>query len=76
MAVDNDETLAIMKRLCHHECELVEVVKDGWAMLRAAEEHSPDLIIADLDMPGLDGIEATARLSGPQREIPVIILAS
>ena len=45
-------------------------------MLRAAEEHSPDLIIADLDMTGLDGIEATARLSARQRDIPVIIVAS
>jgi two-component system, NarL family, response regulator NreC len=76
VAVDNDETLAIMKCLCLRECKLVEVVKDGWAMLRTAGEHSPDLIIADMDMSGLDGIEATARLAGPLREIPVIILAS
>jgi CheY-like chemotaxis protein len=76
VAADSDETLVIVKRLCLHECDSVEVAKDGWALLQAAEEHSPDLIIADLDMSGLDGIEATARLSGPLREIPVIILAS
>ena len=75
VAVDTDETLAAMEHLCD-QCELVEKVKDGWAMLRAAAEHSPDLIIADLEMTGLDGIEATARLAGPHRNIPVIILSS
>lgn len=76
VAVDGDETFAMIDRLCRQECKIVATVKDGWAMLRAAEEHSPDLIIADLDMSGLDGIEATARLSGHRRDIPVVILSS
>jgi len=45
-------------------------------MIRAAEKQSPDLIIADLEMTGLDGIEATARLRSICENVPVIILAS
>ena len=76
VAVDNDETLAMVEGICRPAFELVETVKDGWAMLRASEQHSPDLIIADLDMPLLDGIEAAARLLSSGSAARVVILAS
>jgi DNA-binding NarL/FixJ family response regulator len=76
VAVDNDETLAIVEGICRPACELVESVKDGWAMIRAAEQLSPDLVIADLDMPLLDGIEAAARLLSSGSATCVVILAS
>jgi len=76
VAVDSAETLSMVQRVCLPTCELVEAVHDGWAMLQAAERYRTDLIIADLDMKGLDGIEATARLPLSSPVLPVIILAT
>jgi DNA-binding NarL/FixJ family response regulator len=74
-AVADDITLAGIKNACSG-CKIVESVKDGWAMLSAADRCSPDLIVADLDMQGLDGIEAAARLRCTHPELMVIIVAS
>ena len=76
MAVDSADTLSIVSRICLPECELVQAVHDGWAMIRAVEQERLDLVIADLDMTGMDGIEATARLSRRGKRVPVIILAA
>ena len=42
--------------------EVVAVVTDGRALLEAAARLRPDLVIADISMPGMDGIEVTRRL--------------
>src|SRR5262249_30909858 len=42
--------------------DVVAVVGDGHALLRQAETVDPDVIVADIVMPGLDGIAATEAL--------------
>src|SRR5688500_412297 len=42
--------------------EVAAVVEDGRALLRAVEEHLPDVIVADVSMPMLNGIEAAEQL--------------
>jgi two-component system cell cycle response regulator DivK len=57
--------------------EVVEVDNGGEA-LPAATEHRPDLILMDIQLPVLDGYEATRRLKADPavRAIPVIVLTS
>ncbi|HVE13074.1 MAG TPA: response regulator [Elusimicrobiota bacterium] len=54
----------------------VEVVADGAALYRVAPEMLPDLIISDLDMPGLSGgtAQALLRVSPATRDIPIIFV--
>ena len=57
--------------------ELIEAVtgEEGVAM---AETHRPDLILMDIQLPGLDGYEATRRIKGNPalRQIPIIAVTS
>jgi len=57
--------------------ELIEAVtgEDGVAM---AETHRPDLILMDIQLPGLDGYEATRRIKANPalRQIPIIAVTS
>ena len=48
--------------------------EDGHQVVALAEELQPDVVVMDLRMPGLDGIEATRRLIGSQPELGVVVL--
>ena len=51
---------------------------DGTTALRLAQQHSPDLVILDVMMPGLDGTEVCRRLKGDPKtsRIPVVLLTA
>ncbi|MBH1936322.1 response regulator transcription factor [Streptomyces sp. AV19] len=46
------------------DIDVVADVVDGEAALAAVEEHRPDVLLLDIRMPKLDGLEVTRRLSG------------
>jgi two-component system, OmpR family, KDP operon response regulator KdpE len=53
----------------------VEAVADGGGALRAAATSPPDLVILDLGLPDMDGVEVVHGLRGWTR-IPIIILSA
>ena len=71
--VELSDILAMHLRDLHYE---VDVEGDGEAGLAQAESGSHDLIILDLMLPGIDGIEICRRLRGRQDYIPIIMLTS
>ena len=54
---------------------LVSIEGDGLKGLATAERESPDLVILDLMLPGLDGVEVCRRLHR-QRAVPVVMLTA
>lgn len=48
---------------------------DGYEAVEMTQQHQPDIILMDIDMPGLDGIAATSRIS-EQCPTPVVILTA
>jgi len=55
---------------------VVGSVSTGEASLGAVRELGPDLVLMDVNLPGIDGIEATARLARAGPDAPVVVLLS
>ena len=75
---DNDDNIyMITRRLGRKDYEVI-VAKDGEEGIAMARSEAPSLILMDLDLPVLDGWEATRRLkaSDETRHIPVIAVSA
>jgi len=75
---DDEDTLVLLQAMLEGEGYAVELVKDGGAALARAEASRPDLILLDIMIPGMDGLEVCDRLRfDPQmRDVPVIFLTA
>jgi DNA-binding NarL/FixJ family response regulator len=58
LAEDNADTAERLRKLLRAEFDVIASVEDGDALVDAAERLSPDVIVTDIAMPGMDGIEA------------------
>jgi DNA-binding NarL/FixJ family response regulator len=74
MADDHALILAGMRKLLEEECEIVGMVEDGRALIEAAQKLRPDLILMDIAMPLLNGLEAARQLSKLVPESKLIFL--
>ena len=59
---DNEAMLARAAAVLTPGCLVVGAVKDGPAALAAARELQPDVIVLDISMPGMNGLELASRL--------------
>lgn len=55
---------------------VTEVVTDGRAAVEAAANRLPDVVLMDVQMPGLDGIQATQRIKEQNPEARVVVLSA
>lgn len=56
------------------ECDLVEIVEDGEELIEAARRIDPDVIVADITMPRLNGLEAIERLRAENCRAKILFL--
>jgi DNA-binding NarL/FixJ family response regulator len=63
-----------LKSLLASEFDLVGVVEDGRALVEAAGRLRPDVIVADVSMPQLNGIDALVQLRQGGDSVPVVFL--
>ena len=71
LADDHEDLLRTVASMLVSEFEVVGTVKDGQALLDAAEQLKPDVLVVDISMPIVNGIEAVQRLkeSGSQTQV-------
>jgi DNA-binding NarL/FixJ family response regulator len=60
----------------HDDIEVCAEAADGREALRAAETTRPDVVLMDIRMPELDGVEATRRLLAGRRERPRVLVVT
>ena len=73
---DNRNIREYCKRELEDEGYCVVVARDGGEALRLIDRHPPDLVVLDICMPGIDGLEAAARLRATHRDLPIILFTS
>jgi DNA-binding NarL/FixJ family response regulator len=74
LADDHLMVAEALKSLLAPEFDLVGVVEDGLALVEAAGTLGPDVIVADITMPHLNGIDALVRLRQRGDRVPVVFL--
>lgn len=76
LVVDDDARLAdSLRRALSYEGHVVEVVADGPAALVAARDRPPDLVVLDVMLPGIDGVEVCRRLRAGS-DLPILMLTA
>jgi DNA-binding response OmpR family regulator len=76
LVVEDDRTVAeVVSRYLEREGFAVESVTDGQDALVSADAHLPDLVVLDIMLPGLDGLEVCRRLRS-RAPIPVVMLTA
>lgn len=74
LVVEDDEPLrSLYKYDLEEEGYEVIIAEDGKTALKSLEQLPCDLIILDIRMPEMDGLEALAKIASRQKKIPVVI---
>jgi DNA-binding NarL/FixJ family response regulator len=72
----DDHTLVLegLRKILEPDCEVVGAVEDGRSLLAAAKQLQPDIILLDISMPLLNGVEAARRLRAAAPDAKVIFV--
>ena len=77
LVVDDDPSVtSVLRRGLAYESFAVDVADSGEGALDLARERYPDLVILDVMMPGLDGLEVLKRLRAADENLPVLMLTA
>ena len=72
LADDHHLLLGALEKLLETDCQIVGRVSDGHALLAAAQELKPDVIVLDVAMPLLNGLEAGRQIKQALRSVKLI----
>ena len=72
----DDHTLLVeaFEKLLAPECEIVAKVADGRALVAAVQEHHPDVVVLDLAMPLLNGLDAARQIKQMDRSVRLVFV--
>jgi two-component system NtrC family sensor kinase len=78
VADDEKDSRMLLRRILEREAFKVEEASDGGMVVEMAQELRPDLILLDVQMPGIDGFEAVKLLRQNDRtvDLPIIVVTA
>jgi DNA-binding NarL/FixJ family response regulator len=74
LADDHALLLGAFEKLLSGECEIVGQVSDGRALVEAAERLKPDVIVLDVSMPLLNGLDAGRQIKQKMRGVKLVFV--
>ena len=76
LADDHSIVRAGLRRIVEEsgDMEVTAEASDGHEAIRLVEKNTPDVVVVDLSMPGLDGLEVISRLHHLKPDLPVLVL--
>jgi DNA-binding NarL/FixJ family response regulator len=76
IAEDHAGMAKAVSRVLSLDCEVVGSVADGGAVLEAAQRLQPDVIVLDLNMPSVDGLELCRQITQANPHTKVIVFTA
>lgn len=74
LADDHTLILEAFEKLLAPECDVVAKVTDGRALIEAVKEHRPDIVVLDLGMPLLNGLDAARQIKQNDRSVRLVFV--
>lgn len=74
LADDHRDFLAATARLLEPEFDVVDTVGDGQSLVETVPRHDPDLLVLDITMPVVNGIEAARQLTAAGARAKIVFL--
>jgi DNA-binding NarL/FixJ family response regulator len=74
LADDHQMLVDALQRVLEPRCEVVGTVGDGRALLEAAAKLQPDIVVVDIGMPELNGLDAARQLKRTLPQVKLIFL--
>jgi DNA-binding NarL/FixJ family response regulator len=71
---DNDVILERAAEVLSPACTIVGTAKDGFSALEAVRQLGPDVVVLDISMPGMNGLEVASRLRRDGVRTPIVFL--
>ena len=76
IAEDHPGVAKAVCRMLALDCDVVGVIPDGSALLEAAQRLQPDVIVVDVNLPNVDGLEACRRILQVNPDAKVIVFSA
>jgi DNA-binding NarL/FixJ family response regulator len=74
LADDHTLILEAFEKLLAPECDIVARVTDGRALIEAVKEHRPDIVVLDLGMPLLNGLDAARQIKQNDKSVRLVFV--
>jgi DNA-binding NarL/FixJ family response regulator len=74
LADDHELILGAFEKLLANDCEIVGKVTDGRALVDAAEKLRPEVVVLDIGMPQLNGLEAARKIKQSLPDVKLVFL--
>lgn len=75
VAEDNDSNFLLMKSILKNKCIILRA-SDGIEAVKMAKSEKPDIILMDIKMPGMNGLDATKNIRIFDAKIPIIAVTA
>src|SRR5262249_5056322 len=74
LADDSSDILNSIREMLDPQFDVVATVQDGYSLIAAIKKHKPDVVVTDISMPGLSGIEATREIIKLDPDSRIVLL--